>query len=301
MVLLDFVLQHVIKIIDMKLIKLFLPFLFLAITFISYAQQDSLSMLNKRVVSLEHQMQSLKTQYDSLASANANLLSANLKQDEAIQKNASNVKVIADSLGVKIKTTETAVSSNEQSIKSKSILGAILIAALLVMVVVVFVVLRKRILHGTNEITELKEKADKLNEQVVTKLNTELSELQKIATAASAHSSNVSSEDMTDLIKTLADRITFMEMTLFRMDKTIKGYKQLSKSIDQMKSNLLANGYEIVDMLGKPYHEGMKAVVNYIEDENLESGQQIITGITKPQINHNGEMIQSAQITVSQN
>lgn len=258
-------------------------------------------MLNQRVISLERQMQALKTQYNSLVSANQTLLTTNNKQDEAIRKNASNVKVIADTLGVKIKTTETAVSSNKQSIKSQSILGSILIAALLVVVVVVFVVLRKRILHGTNEITELKEKADKLNEQVVTKLNTELSELQKIATAASAPSSNVSSEDMTDLIKTLADRITFMEMTLFRMDKTVKGYKQLSKSIDQMKNNLLANGYEIVDMLGKPYHEGMKVVANFVEDENLESGQQIITGITKPQINYNGEMIQSAQITVSQN
>lgn len=281
--------------------KILLLFLFLAITISSYAQQDSLSMLNQRVISLERQMQALKTQYNSLVSANANLLSANAKQDEVIRKNASNVKVIADTLGVKIKTTETAVSSNEQNIKSKSTLGAILIAALLVMVVVVFVVLRKRILHGTNEITELKEKADKLNEQVVTKLNTELSELQKIATAASAPSSNVSPEDMTDLIKTLADRIAFMEVTLYRMDKTVKGYKQLSKSIDQMKSNLLANGYEIVAMLGKPYHEGMKVVANFVEDENLEPGQQIITGITKPQINYNGVMIQSAQITVSQN
>lgn len=285
----------------MKLIKLFLPFLFLAIAFCSYAQQDSLVQLNQRVSSLERQIQSLETRYNSLVSADANLLSANVKQDEAIRKNEGNVKALADTLGVKISTTADAVSDNKQSIRSKSILGSILIAVLLVVVVVVFVVLRKRILHGSNEITELKEKADKLNEQVVTKLNSELSELQKIATAAAAPASNVSSEDMTDLIKTLADRITFMEMTLYKMDKTVKGYKQLAKSIDHMKSNLLANGYEIVDMLGKPYHEGMKVVANFVEDENLASGQQIITGITKPQINYNGVMIQSAQITVSQN
>lgn len=285
----------------MKLIKLFLPFLFLAITFCSYAQQDSLALLNQRVVSLERQMQSMKTKYNSLHSVNAKLLRTNTKQDEAILKNESNVKALADTLGVKINETATAIRSNEQNLQSKSMLGAVLIAALLVMVVVAFVVLRKRILHGTNEITELKEKADKLNEQVVTKLNTELSELQKIASTASAPSSNVSSEDMTDLIKTLADRIAFMEVTLYRMDKTIKGYKQLSKSIDQMKSNLLANGYEIVDMLGKPYHEGMNATPSFIDDETIPEGMQIITGITKPQINYNGVMIQSAQITVSQN
>lgn len=281
--------------------KIILLSLLLTITFSSYAQQDSVAFLYQRVVSLESQMKSLQTQCNSLVSANQSLLTTNNKQDEAIRKNESNVKAIADTLGVKISETATAVTSNEQSIKSKSTLGAILIVALLVIVAGVFVALRKRILHGTNEISELKEKADKLNEQVMSKMNTELFELQKIASAATAPSSNVSSEDMAGLVKTIADRIAFMEVTLYRMDKAVKGYKQLSKSIEQMKNNLLANGYEIVDMLGKPYHEGMKVVANFVEDENLEPGQQIITGIRKPQINYKGEMIQSAQITVSQN
>ena len=68
-----------------------------------------------------------------------------------------------------------------------------------------------------------------------------------------------------------------------------------------MKDNLLANGYELVEMLGKPYNDGMKVTANFVEDEELEQGQQIITGIIKPQINYKGTMIQSAQITVSQN
>ena len=38
-----------------------------------------------------------------------------------------------------------------------------------------------------------------------------------------------------------------------------------------------------------------------VEEENMEQGQQIITGIIKPQINYQGQMIQAAQITVSQN
>ena len=63
----------------------------------------------------------------------------------------------------------------------------------------------------------------------------------------------------------------------------------------------MAQGYEIVDMLGKPYNEGMKVVANFVSDENLKDGEQIITGITKPQINYKGTMIQAAEITVSQN
>lgn len=103
------------------------------------------------------------------------------------------------------------------------------------------------------------------------------------------------------LIKALADKITFMEMTLLKMDPSVRGYRQLAKSVSQMKDNLLANGYELVDMLGKPYHEGMKVTANFVGDDTLEPGQQLITGIIKPQINFQGRMIQAAQITVSQN
>ena len=103
------------------------------------------------------------------------------------------------------------------------------------------------------------------------------------------------------LIKALADKITFMEMMLLKMDPSVRGYRQLAKSVSQMKDNLLANGYELVDMLGKPYHEGMKVTANFVGDDTLEPGQQLITGIIKPQINFQGRMIQAAQITVSQN
>ena len=68
-----------------------------------------------------------------------------------------------------------------------------------------------------------------------------------------------------------------------------------------MKDNLKVNGYELIDMLGKDYNDGMKVTATFIEDENIPEGKQIISGIIKPQINYNGIMIQSAQITVSQN
>ncbi len=45
----------------------------------------------------------------------------------------------------------------------------------------------------------------------------------------------------------------------------------------------------------------MKVTANFVEDEELKEGEQIITSIIKPQINYRGVMIQSAQITVSQN
>ena len=54
-------------------------------------------------------------------------------------------------------------------------------------------------------------------------------------------------------------------------------------------------------MLGKTYHEGMVVDADFVTNEDLAEGAQIISGVTKPQVNFNGKMIQSAKITVSQN
>lgn len=103
------------------------------------------------------------------------------------------------------------------------------------------------------------------------------------------------------LILNVANKVTFMEVTLSRLDPKMRGFKQLSRSIEQIKANLAAHDYEIVDMLGKPYHEGMNVSATFVENEDLPEGAQIITGISVPQVNYKGVLIQSAQITVSQN
>ena len=83
------------------------------------------------------------------------------------------------------------------------------------------------------------------------------------------------------------------------MPENTKGLKQFSKALQRIQDTFKINGYEMIEMLNKPYNEGMKVVANFVPDENLQSGQQIITRIIKPQINFNGIMIQSAQIEVS--
>ena len=98
----------------------------------------------------------------------------------------------------------------------------------------------------------------------------------------------------------VADEIIRIELNLSRMDSSIKGYKQLAKAVQRIKDNFQANGYEIIDMLGKPYVAGMKAAVTFVTDESLEKGQQIISKIIKPQINYQQQMIQAAEIEVSQ-
>ena len=139
---------------------------------------------------------------------------------------------------------------------------------------------------------QIQEESVKLDDRFVSLLDKQLS--------IQYSNSNAQEVDHSLALK-VADEIVRIEMNLSRMDSSIKGYKQLARAVERIKNNFLANGYEIIDMLGKPYNEGMKVVANFVSDENLKQGEQIITGIIKPQINYNGQMIQAAQITVSQN
>lgn len=197
------------------------------------------------------------------------------------------------------KSTDTFLTS----IKLRTAYGAIAILCVLVLILGLFVMLHR----GHTNVVTLKQKVDKLNEDILNQFSLDMVEMQKIVTSLAALSSTQASQVNSatpdhSLIKTLADRITFMEMTLYKMDKTVKGHKTLIKAIANMKNNFFANGYELVDMLGKQYHEGMLVNnVDFVDDETLEKGEQIITKIIKPQINYKGQMIQSAQIQVSKN
>lgn len=259
------------------------------------------------VLTLQRENDALKSEVTSLnytISAQSNEIDS-LKS--VLVETNNSVAALADSLNINISTTREQIQTNSdslnQTIAKKSQTGMwIFIVLALVVVVIAFIFGRLLAIRG-NEVASLSAKADKLNEEIVNRLSSEMSEMQslskQIGSIPTATGGGTDTEQK--LITTLADRITFMEMTLYKMDSSVRGHKQLSKSIKQMKDNLLANGYELVDMLGKDYHDGMKVTANFVEDENLPEGKQIITGIIKPQINYQGKMIQSAQITVSQN
>lgn len=271
-------------------------------------QQNQITTLEQKVQNVEKQnaefndqLKELKTQIVSLNSALQKKQASIDSLANVVATNSENIQTTAEELGVKIKTTDDAVSQNTESLKAKTIWGIVAFIFAILASVVVWLLHKKGQKTSDDKIALLKKQADELNEKIVGQFSDEMSELQKISDVLRNAGGNASMEPDHSLVKTLADRITFMEMTLYRMDSSVKGHKQLSKAIAQMKDNLLANGYEIVDMLGKEYDEGMRINASFIEDENIEQGKQIISAITKPQINYKGEIIQKAQVTVSQN
>lgn len=162
-----------------------------------------------------------------------------------------------------------------------------------------YYILRAKISRDTRTLQGLSKRQDKFEEDAL-KLDKELLDILSSKVSLQQSENKDKTPDHSLALK-VADEIVRIETNLSRMDSSIRGYKQLSASVRRIKDNFAANGYEFVDMLGKPYNEGMKVIANFVPDETLPENAQIITSIIKPQINYNGVMIQAAQITVSQN
>lgn len=99
----------------------------------------------------------------------------------------------------------------------------------------------------------------------------------------------------------IADELNRMETNLTHMQADVRGYKQLCRGVERMKAVLQAYGYEMVTLLGQPYADGMKVMAQFVIDEQMAPDEPArITGVTKPQVNFQGHVIQVAQVTVSQ-
>ena len=162
--------------------------------------------LKARISTLNKTFDAQKTETDSL------------KGELTAAKN--DIVALADSLNVNISNTRSELQASShtlyQTIREKSQTGLWIIIVIALIFIILAFMLGKAIAKRKNEVETLSAKADKLNEEIVNRLSTEMNDIQtiskQIGTLASAPGVNTESEQK--LITTLADRITFMEMTL---------------------------------------------------------------------------------------
>jgi hypothetical protein len=212
----------------------------------------------------------------------------NKKNDEIV----SNQEQLKNNLGIINNKNKTNFEDLYTTIISKSKWGYLLIFGVVLLALCLFYVLRKKFSIST---IKLESEQLKLDQKLI-----ELYDSQLVKQKQENISSFVKDEDIDhSLALKVGDEIIRMRKNLSSMPEGTKGLKQLSKALQRIQDTFKVNGYEMIEMLNKPYNEGMKVVANFVPDENLEDGQQIITRIIKSQINFKGVMIQSAQIEVS--
>ncbi|SFN07825.1 hypothetical protein SAMN05421738_106112 [Algoriella xinjiangensis] len=271
-------------------------------------QQQEIVFLNQKLNNQQAIISQQKTELAKLSAKTEN-------QDRQIDslkietnKNVQNIQTIVNDLGTKIQQTETTAKNSfsklDKDISTNRLYWIIVTLATLLLGGILYWLLGKRIATSKTDVEtqikntkkSLEEESIKLDSKLVEVLESQLKLKQEEKQIVSA---NPTTEIDHSLALKVADEIIRIHKNLQQMDANTKGLKQLSASVKRIQENFASNGYELVDMLGKEYNEGMKVIANFIPSQDLGAGKQIITRIIKPQVNFKNEMIQSAQIEVS--
>jgi predicted nucleic acid-binding Zn-ribbon protein len=96
----------------------------------------------------------------------------------------------------------------------------------------------------------------------------------------------------------VADEINRMRIRLAKMEKEDVKVRPLWKALERMEEKLQGLGYEIVDLTGKSYVEGMTAKPTIIPDDSLAEDESIIRRVITPLVNYRGKLIQVPEIEV---
>lgn len=255
--------------------------------------------LKKQSDRFQNELKSQKSDFSKQVSAANTEIESLQKQ---VQNNSNAINHTAQELGVKITTTETSANQKISEVGnslSKTTLWAI-IGILFAVIIsgIVYLLLRKKQQNDKTDIVfQLSETKQSIDEKLINEFAKNTEALEALSQLSKP---DQCTEPDHSLALKVASEINLIERNINLMDSKTKGLKQLSRSVEKLKDNLAANGYEIPQLLDKEFNEGMKVIVaSSIPDENLEKGVEQITKILIPQVNYNGVMIQTAQIEVS--
>jgi hypothetical protein len=289
----------------MKKLTLLLVFFSSTLLFADNPKEDvkkELKLLNDKIILLQKENINSKNLIQSLQNKQVLLI----KKNEDLENNFENFK---QEFEEKIKNTVHNTNSKIQIIDdsmSKSslwtIIGILLLA--LISALIYFILNRKQKADKTDLIEKVNQTRVSIEESFVSELNKQTGLMEEQIKLIEQQKQNTYNQENKEVDHSLAlkvaDEITLIERNISLMDANVKGLKQLSRSVEKLRDNLNANGYEIPVLLGQNYHKGMSAVVvSSIPDDSLNIGDEVITKIIKPQVNYNEKMIQNAQIEVS--
>ena len=83
------------------------------------------------------------------------------------------------------------------------------------------------------------------------------------------------------------------------MPEGTKGLGALNNSLTRLEEQFNDNGYELIDLVGKTFVDGLTVEARFVPSDDLQPGEQIITKVIKPQINYKDILIKPAEVEVS--
>jgi peptidoglycan hydrolase CwlO-like protein len=285
-------------------------FAFFSAASFSQAKNDTIRQLQVHIINLEKLNSGLSKQ---VSSANSNIkkleekLVSTADSVNALRKELAltnkNVQAMADKLDQQIRQLSDK-SNSDFSVLSKRIYNNNLYWIFSLLAIALFAIILHRL--GKRSLTSVQ---SELSDQIKNSSKTIREEIIKLDNQvfwSLDYQKNLSRKEQNEsenidhsLALKVADEIIRIHKNISGMDPETKGLKQLEFAVERIQDNFTENGYEMVELLNKPYDQGMKVSAKFKPDSSLKRGEQIITRIIKPQVNYNNVIIQEAQVEVS--
>jgi len=276
--------------------------------FAQVTQEDlekEIKPLTQKVNSLQSENSKLKSEIGTLNSKLSNAYKSIDSLRTKTQDNSNAITQTTNQLGIQIKETgdknEGKITEVSESLSKNSLYGIIGVLSAILLSGILYLILSKKQKTDKSEVETQLTNAKKSIEEEQVQINTKLAELYngQMELLKQERKANPTSEIDHSLALKVADEIVKMQMNLVHMDNKVRGHKQLTIAVTNVFDNFKANGYEIVDLLNKPYNDGMNMDASKEPDLTLNDGEQIIRRIIKPEIHYNNKMIQKAQVIVA--
>ncbi|OQX10731.1 MAG: hypothetical protein BWK80_45425 [Desulfobacteraceae bacterium IS3] len=97
----------------------------------------------------------------------------------------------------------------------------------------------------------------------------------------------------------IGQEIHRMRKRIANMPKETKDIRALENSLKRLEECFNESGYEIIDLLGQPFVEGLTVHARFVPSETCRPDEKIISKVIQPQINYNGVLLQAAEVEVS--
>jgi len=279
---------------------------------VSFAQtkNDTIQKLQRQIVNLKNLNSRLSTQINA---ANSNIKklddrllstvdSVDVLKKELVLTN-KNLQAMANKFELKIMQLSDKSNSDfsalSKRVSNNTLYWILAIISISLFSAILFGWLRNRLTLVKTELSDqIKNSSEAIRGEII-KLDNQvfwsLDYQEKLSKTEQNESENIDHS----LVLKVADEIIRIQKNLSSMDPETKGLKQLEFAIERIQDNFKENGYEMVELLNKPYDQGMKVSAKFKPDNTLKRGEQIITRIIKPQVNYNNLIIQEAQVEVS--
>ena len=277
---------------------------------VAQTKNDTIKKLQRQIVNLGNLNSRLSTQINA---ANSNIKklegrllstvdSVDVLKKELVLTN-KNLQAMANKFELKIlqlsDKSNSDFSALSKRVSNNTLYWILAIVSISLFSAILFGWLRNRLTLVKTELSDqIKNSSEAIRGEII-KLDNQvfwsLDYQEKLSKTEQNESENIDHS----LVLKVADEIIRIQKNLSSMDPETKGLKHLEFAVERIQDNFKENGYEMVELLNKPYDQGMKVSAKFKPDNTLKRGEQIITRIIKPQVNYNNLIIQEAQVEVS--